>query len=245
MSITPRMAESQPRKSKHAREIGGEFFPTAKAIRDRCRHIFDQYVQTADMPNVKINEEHMRFFVELVRPSMAVVEAYKSTSDGQLGRHLRFLYEDGSDELVGWISACGSAPNRRADANAAMRFESSKLSRDILASFFSARPPWLCQKSGVHISQSGGFDGHLPHVHHDGQEWATIRDEWLALVGMSLEEVPTEPHFDGRGNQMPAGDLRDSWRQYHESRASLVVVSKSWHETHHANNRKESPEVDG
>lgn len=236
------MATAKPRKSKHARTVGGEFFPTAKALRERCRIILDQYRQTKEAPEVEISLEHMRFFVDVIRPVRAVAFAYKSTADGQLGRHLRFEYEDGSSELVGWSDACGSAPNRRADATAAMRFESSKLSRDVLVEFFASPAPWLCQKSGVHISMSGGFDGELCCVHHDGEEWAAIRDAWLEQEGICLEDVPTEPHFDGRGQQMPAGAFRDSWRSFHDSRAKLVVVSRSWHKRHHASDQESGSE---
>jgi len=102
----------------------------------------------------------------------------------------------------------------------------------VAAAFFSSPGPWVCQKSGAFISPSGGFEGHRYHVHHDGKEWAAIRDEWLKEVGITLDDVPIEPQFE-RGYQMKDGPLKESWVRFHEAHASLVVVSQLWHEKHH------------
>lgn len=220
------------RKSKHARTICGEFYPTAKSLRERCRWILDQYPQTKAAPDVRLNDVHTMFFVELLSPSVDVAAAYKSTSDGQIGRHLRFVYTTGLSELVGWCDACGSPPKYASEASDAMRWESSKKSRDVAAAFFSSPGPWVCQKSGAFISPSGGFEGHRYHVHHDGKEWAAIRDEWLKEVGITLDDVPIEPQFE-RGYQMKDGPLKESWVRFHDTHASLVVVSQLWHEKHH------------
>ena len=238
------MAASNTRKSKHAREICGELFPTAKAIRSRCREILDQYEQTTECPDVEMSDDHTRFFVELTSPGMPVVKACKSTSDGQMGRHVRFFYRNGTTELIGWSNSCGSPPSRKSEANAAMRFESSKTSRDVISRFFSGRGPWRCQKTGDFISISGGFEGEFCCVHHDGEEWSSIRDAWLADERISIEDVAIEEAFDGRGCQMKPGPLRDSWRRFHDLRANLVVVSQSWHKKHHASNKPTIGEVD-
>ena len=224
-----------PRRTKHAREILGEFYPTAKALRKRCQEILDQYRQTTAAPDVLLSGEHAAFFVELLQPEGAVSAAYKSTRDGQLGRHLRFVYEDGLSDLVSWNNACGSPPKQAAEASNAMRWESSKLSVDVACKFFSAPWPWLCQKSGVYVSQAGGFEGERYEVHHDGKEWSCIRDEWLEAEGITLEQVPIEPQFGGGGYQMQPGALRSSWVRFHAEHAKLVVVSLSWHKQHHGN----------
>lgn len=229
--------KSATKKSKHAREICGKWFPTSKAIRQRCRDILDEYAQTHANREIILSRCHTEFFVSLIKPVGQVRRAFRSTSEGQIGRHLRFEYEDGSSELASWNDACGSPPKYKKEASDAMRFESDKSSRDLVATFFSCPPPWKCQKSGQFVSRRGGFEGDLAHVHHDGIEWAAIRDAWLQSESITLNDVPIEKHFDGRGYQMIKGSLTDSWRHFHDSVANLVVVSQRWHIEHHAQER--------
>lgn len=230
---------STARKSKHAREVCGEFFGTATALRDRCREILDCYPQTHERKHVQLNEKDALFFVELMRSSVPVDRVWRTTSEGQLGRHVRFEYLDGSSELVGWSQACGAPKSMKSAVSNAMRFASAASSMELLSRFFSSPGPWRCQKSGVFISQRGGFEGEKAHVHHEGVEWSVIRDMWLEKQCISIDDVPVREGFDGRGYEMTPGDLRESWRRFHDQHARLVVVSKSWHESHHASQRSQ------
>jgi hypothetical protein len=100
----------------------------------------------------------------------------------------------------------------------------------------------ICPKSGRRLSVTGEFADDVGVVHHDCTPFAEIRDAWMEQHGHTFDSLPLIDRQEG-GTTVTPGDIRDSWEAFHALHASLIVVSKKWHEVHHLEERAKSKEV--
>lgn len=237
-------------KTKYACEILGTFYPTAASLRSRCREILDRYTDPRHGLEQELAGEDHDFFVELVRlrdarripPWTYVRRIVRCCRDGQIGRHVRFEYGDGTSDMIGWAKLCGGRPATFAQVSNAMREAVRDQAQSAYTSFFRGSNSGVCPKTGVDISYTGKFYGSRAVVHHDGLSFARIRDMWLESTGRRPEELSLLDMFDGGGHTLAPGEDRDSWRAFHAERAVLVVVSEKWHREHHAAEGQEAGE---
>lgn len=234
------MARKQ-RRTRYACDINGEHFATAKALGERCRAIIDKYEFPGCPPELEMSDEDAGFFVELVRlrdpdrvPSGCyVMRVLRSNREGQIKRHVKFIYSNGDGDLIGWSKLCGGKPCDATTVSAAMRESVRAQVQQVWSDFFKSSDYGICPMSGRAISSTGELCDDRAVVHHDGMSFSEIRDSWLREMGMKASDVPLRDLFDGGGYEVAAGDLAESWKQYHASHASLVVVSEHWHRNHH------------
>ncbi len=81
-----------------------------------------------------------------------------------------------------------------------------------------------CEVSGIDLS-----DGTPCEVHHAGKQFAQIRDEWLALEGITVEEIPLTDVTIGP-RQIKDLDLLDRWQKFHRKEANLQLLCKAEHD---------------
>jgi hypothetical protein len=234
-------------KTKYACEILGITFPTAKALRFHCQVILDRYLTPCSQPEEVLSDDDAEFFVELVRlrdgtripQGTYVNRVVRCCRDGQIGRHVRFEYGDGSRDMIGWSKLCGGPQATATQVTNAMRESIRDQMQAVYSAFFRGRNSGPCPQTGIELSVTGEFHGGRAVVHHDGMPFAAIRDLWLSTAGVRLEDLTLKDLFDGGGYELAEGELRDSWRAFHADRANLVVVSERWHREHHSASAKE------
>lgn len=237
-------------KTKYACEILGESYPTASALRSRCREIIDRYTDPKNGLEQEVVGEDHNFLVELVRLRDAgriptgtyVRRIVRCCRDGQVGRHIRFEYGDGTSDMIGWSKLCGGKPATFTQASNAMREAVRDQMHAAYMRFFGGSSSGVCPKTGATISHGGEFFGGRAVVHHDGMPFAQIRDLWLKASGKTAESLALKDIFDGGGHTLADGDDRESWRAFHAENAILVVVSESWHKQHHAASDEDAAE---
>lgn len=240
-------------KTKYACEILGDSYPTAAALRSRCREIIDRYTDPrAGLEQEVVGEDH-DFFVELVRlrdasriPSGTYVRRIvRCCRDGQVGRHIRFEYGNGTSDMIGWSKLCGGQPATFTQVSNAMREAVRDQMHDAYRAFFGGSNSGVCPKTGTAISYAGALFGGRAVVHHDGMPFAQIRDLWFEVEGKTAESLTLKDIFDGGGHTLADGEDRDSWRAFHAEKANLVVVSEAWHQQHHAASDKDGTGEEG
>jgi hypothetical protein len=257
----------QGRKTQYSVEINGEVFPNGEALRSRCRSVIDKYLWPGCPRDVSLDGCDSSFFIELVRlrnPSRIESNGYvrdvtRTTRDGQIGRHLCFTYGNGVRDMIGWSKLCAGEPKTSQKVNDALRQAVAKQMARVYAKAFDASTVSIsqrtgaisvspgsriviCPKSGRRLSVTGEFADDVGVVHHDCTPFAEIRDAWMEQHGHTFDSLPLIDRQEG-GTTVTPGDIRDSWEAFHALHASLIVVSKKWHEVHHLEERAKSQEV--
>lgn len=234
-----------PRATRYACEINGECFATAKSLAARCRVIIDKYLYPHCPLDAEMTEDDAAFFVELVRlrdsariPCGSYVrKVFRSHREGQIGRHVRFLYGNGEADMIGWSKLCGGRPCDLATVSGALRETVRQQCQLAYARFFDGGPYAVCPKSGLTIGVTAEMCDDAAVVHHDGLQFDELRDGWLASQAITILDIPIKDLWDG-GCEVAPGRLADSWKAWHHEHARLIVVSSRWHLEHHADKRK-------
>lgn len=233
------------RKTQYACDILGEYFPTAARLRERCQQILDRYLSEPCYQEHRMAEEDAAFFVELVRlrdPLRVPAGCYvrrviRGARQSQIGRHLLFEYSDGTRDMIGWSKLCGGPPACATRANAAMRQSIKPQMLSAWAKFFDGREYGVCPKTRRTISATGSWCDDSAVVHHEGIPFAQIRDAWLHQNKLTANQLPLKDLWDAGGYEIATGELCESWKQFHEQMATLLVVSSRWHAEHHVAER--------
>jgi len=234
------------RKTRYSCDINGEYFATADALRRRCRQLIDRYLYPGCPADIEMADDDASFFVQLVRlrdphrrpVGFHINRVLRSTRDGQVGRHVKIVWNDGLCDLLGWSKLCGGRPCDATVVANAMRESIRYQMAAAYSSFFGGMQYRTCPKSGLTISLTGEFADDAAEVHHDGMPFAEIRDKWLELLGITLADVPLKDLFDGGGYEVEPGALADSWKAFHAEHARLTVVSRTWHRGRDAHGTK-------
>lgn len=237
-------------KTKYACEILGQQFSTAAALRNRCRVILDAYLAPGSDPEQEMLDDDRLFFIELVRlrdqaripQDTYVRRVVRCCREGQMGRHVRFEYGDGTSDMIGWSKLCGGPQATATQVTSALRESIRDQMQAAYTAFFRGRNSGQCPFTGIALSYTGEIHGDRAVVHHDGMQFSQIRDLWFESTGITPEGVPLKDLFDGGGYEVSDGAIRDSWRAFHAEKARLVVVSEKWHHEHHASSAEESKE---
>jgi hypothetical protein len=257
----------QARKTQYAVEINGEVFPNGESLRDRCRSVLDKYIWHGCPAEVSLEDDDSCFFIELVRlrdPIRLEVNGYvrdvtRTTREGQVGRHLCFVYGNGMRDMIGWSKLCAGERKTPQKASDALRqsvanqmarayaktFDASTVSicpSTGVISMMAASRIVSCPKSGLRLSVTGEFADDVGVVHHDVKSFAEIRDHWMSSNGHTFDSLPLVDRQEG-GTALALGDIRDSWEAFHALHAELVVVSKRWHDEHHVEERRKLKEI--
>lgn len=241
------MAKTQ-RKTSYAIEICGELFPNGAALKSRARSILDRYIRRGGPIEERLSDDDAEFFIQLVErrdPARIahgdfVSEAYRTTREGQVGRHLLFVFFSGKRDFIGWAKLCAGGKTTTQQVLDAMRQSVRSQVLDFECSTYRLSPYSKCPKTGRDISTSGEWGTDLSVVHHDGVPFRQIAAEWFDLECVDPDDVPLLDCEFG-GALIAPGRLLDSWQTYHLSRAVLVVVSRKWHEEHHIEERSNKP----
>jgi hypothetical protein len=254
------------RTTKYAVEINGMHFANGESLKQYLREIIDGYIWPGCPSEVPMSDEHSSFFIELVRlktPSRIpdgqyVRQVLRATREGQIGRHVCFVYGDGNRDMIGWSGLCSSGKNLKQVVNDALRHAIfSQTSRVYALAFDDTSVDWrngddgvvvqcgsriyICPKSGLRLSATGEFADDIGVVHHDGTPYADIKEAWMSAHGHTPESLPVVEMQVG-GWSLAPGEVRDSWEAFHAMHANLVVVSKRWHDNHHGTQRKKKRE---
>lgn len=228
------------RKTRYAIEINGNMFPNGRALQNACRDRLNKYLWPGCPAEISMEDDDAGFFISLVRsrdPGRIEKQGYvkdvvRTTREGNVGRHLCFIYGNGVRDMIGWSKMCAGAKKNRQLVNDALRHVVACQAQAEYARAFSAGVA-VCPKSNVTLSSTGEFAADSGVVHHDGKTFAEIRDEWMRLNGLTYDDISIVEREEG-GVSLTAGDVMDSWSAFHAKESNLVVVSKRWHDEHHA-----------
>ena len=254
------------RKTGYGAELNGVLFPNGESLKRYARQIIDAYIWPGCPPDVPMSGDHASFFIELVRmrdPSriptgQCVREVLRTTREGQLGRHVCFVYGDGTRDAISWNGLCTAGKNTRQQANDALRdsvrgqaarvyakaFDGTRV--DVLPDGRTVVTPGskihVCPMTGLRLSYTGEFADGVGVVHHNGMSFSEIRDAWMSENGHSYESLPVIELQIG-GWTLAKGEIRDSWEAFHALHSDMIVVAKQWHDQHHVEERKKLKEV--
>jgi hypothetical protein len=254
------------RKTQYAVEVNGIYFANGGELKKHIRSMIDTYIWPGCPDDVSMNEEHSSFLVELVRmrePSRVpdgqyVRDVLRTTREGQIGRHVCFVYGNGHRDVISWNGLCTAGKNSRQHANDALRDAVRGQTARVFARAFDdtsvdtgpngetiiapGSKIHICPMTGLRLSLTGEFADDIGLVHHNGLPFSKIRDAWMAEHGHTHESLPLVELQIG-GWTLAKGDVRDSWEAFHALHADLIVVAKQWHDKHHAEDRKKLKEV--
>lgn len=235
--------------TKYAVDINGEIFQSGEALRDRCRLLLDKYIWAGCPHDVSLDDDDASFFISFVRirdprripEGDYVADVCRTTRDGQVGRHLAFFYGSGTKDMIGWSKLCTGKRGRPQQATDAMR---QAVAAQMMRAYSSAFAGQIaqCPKSGRTLSVTGEYADDTAVVHHDGVSFSELRDIWLDSTGYTLACLPVVELEIG-GCSLAPGDALESWQAFHARHAILVVVSKRWHDEHHAEERRLKKEL--
>lgn len=145
------------------------------------------------------------------------VKAFVKRRSGR-GYMLYAVFEDGSEVDWSWQKALG-VRDRCSDVLNAFRYE-------VMQSVYTVRDGHMI--GDLVVTDSGGVvEKGGVHVHHDGEEFSRILDEFLMEKGLRLEDIELEDI--GRGYRLKDRKLAEEWRRFHDARARLRVVSREEH----------------
>lgn len=71
------------------------------------------------------------------------------------------------------------------------------------------------------------------HVHHDGRTFADLFGAWLSAEGLTVDAVEVFDNGDLGGLRFSSGVLSRSWRDYHDSNATLKLLTPDEHKAAH------------
>ena len=230
------------RRGYHSAVLG-EFFPTAKSLLQKCREILDAYMDPAWGLNAELNSTDANFFYELVmkrdperiKRHGGLRAAYRSHRFGVLGRHLKFVYEDGFEDLIGWSKMVSHTGSDGARVTSCMRDAIREQIEQALDSFLGDNGYGYCPMSQRLINRSGLGCEDKAIVHHEGLSFSNLRDLWLAWHGMEMKDVVLVSRGAVGGSRIADPRMESSWQEFHVQNSKLVVVSDKWHKEHHTN----------
>jgi len=159
------------------------------------------------------------------------VKAFVKRRSGR-GYVLYAVFEDGSEVDWSWQKALGMR-DRRSDVLNAFRYE-------VMQSVYAVRDGHTL--GGLVVTDSGAATerGDV-HVHHEGEEFSRILDEFLRMKGLRLEDIELEDI--GRGYRLRDRGLAEEWRRFHDARARLMVVSREEHVNLHRGERQKQEKI--
>jgi len=253
------------RKTQYAVEVNGLCFANGTELKKHMRSMIDTYIWPLCPSDVSMNDDDASFLIELVRlrqprripDGQYVRDVLRTTRDGQIGRHVCFVYGSGHRDVISWNGLCTAGKNSRQHANDALRDAVRGQTARVFANAFDdtslATGPngetvitpgskiHICPMTGLRLSLTGEFADDIGLVHHSGLPFSQIRDAWMAEQGYTHESLPLVELQIG-GWTLEKGDIRDSWEAFHAMHSDLIVVSKRWHDEHHAEDRRKSKE---
>jgi hypothetical protein len=154
-----------------------------------------------------------------------IIEFVASHKDKYYGNknHVLLKLDDGTESHLSW----GKCAVGRFAAD---RHAQSALRIAVSAQAYTYRHHrkktgrFCCEISGIDLS-----DGTPCEVHHAGKQFAQIRDEWLALEGITVEEIPlTDPASGPR--QFKDAEMLTRWQKFHRRESNLQLLCKVEHD---------------
>jgi hypothetical protein len=238
------------RRGYHSNVLG-EFFPTAKSLLEKCRNILDSYMDPALGLEAEMNVTDSNFFYELVmkrdperiEKHGGLFGVYRSHRFGVPGRHLRFVYEDGSEDMIGWSKMASPVSGIEAKVTRCLRDSVRDQIEEAIDLFLSGDCCRHCPMTGVKIGRSGSGCEDKAIVHHEGMSFSNIRDLWLAWHGIELKDIVLRSKGTEGGSRIADANLERAWQQFHREQSKLVVVSEQWHIKHHSTSTRRSHET--
>jgi len=209
-------------------KIRGVYYPTYTAVRADIKRRLAAYPVGGPK---ELTPADVDWFVDLIREmhpyaseklSKPVVGIKKYNRYGHQGDNLMLIYADGSAIPFSWNKCCkGKSSSDACSIKSALRAAVQDHTSAVMDQAFRDVHMIECPMSGELIHRGDA------HVDHAPPKFADLVNLWLIDMGLQLEHVPLADDPQG-GAILPAGDVRLSWRSFHERHAVLRVVSAKW-----------------
>lgn len=209
-------------------KIRGVYYPTYTSVRAEIKRRL--YAYAIGGPK-HLSQDDVDWFVSLIREmhpyaseklAKPVVGIKKYNRYGHQGDNLMLIYDDGSSMPFSWNKCCkGKASSDTVSIKSALRAAVQDQTSAVMDAAFRDREVIVCPMSGELVNRGEA------HVDHAPPRFADLVALWLMDAGLELEQVPLADDPQG-GAALPAGDVRSSWRKFHERHAVLRVVSARW-----------------
>lgn len=209
-------------------KIRGVFYPTYTSVRAEIKRRLSAYAVGGPKD---LTDDDVEWFVHLIREmhpyaseklAKRVVRIKKYNRYGHQGDNLMLIYEDGSSLPFSWNKCCkGKASSDVGSIKGALRAAVQDQTSAVMDAAFCDRDTIVCPMSGDVIDRGNA------HVDHAPPRFADLVQLWLIDMGLELEQLPLADDPQG-GAVLAEGDVRSSWRHFHERHAVLRVVSARW-----------------
>lgn len=209
-------------------KIRGVYYPTYRSVRAEIKRRLGAYPVGGPKD---LASDDVDWFVHLIREmhpyaseklAKPVVGIKKYNRYGHQGDNLMLVYADGSSLPFSWNKCCkGKASSDAVSIKSALRAAVQDQTSAVMDAAFFDRDTVVCPMTGELINRGEA------HVDHAPPKFADLVSLWLIDMGLQLEQVPLADDPQG-GAVLPDGDVRSSWRNFHERHAVLRVVSARW-----------------
>ena len=217
--------------AKRTLSIGPWSFSSKAKAKEYIRFILNKYAE-----GECISEEDDLFLRELIllHPEAAQkmgsgVESFSTRLDPvwKKTRHFVLIRSDGSSTDFSFLSCLDGADSKK-DVVSALRQAVSDQIISFKAEAFSGDILPICPYLGVSVRFE---EAHVDHA--APQTFRNLMKDWLALKGLSLEQVSISDPADNQwASEMTDSVQRNSWSQFHLQRASLRIISKTANLSH-------------
>lgn len=214
-------------------KIRGVYYPTYTSVRGEIKRRLSAYPPGGPKD---FSDDDVDWFVHLIREmhpyaseklAKPVVGIKKYTRYGHQADNLLLIYDDGSSAPFSWNKCCkGKKASDGVSIKAAIRAAVDDHTRTAAEAAFKGMDTAVCPACGTSMTRGEC------HVDHMPPEFRDLLSAWLADRGITLEQVVLADDPQG-GAVLPAGDERDSWRDFHARKARLSVICGPCHKQRH------------
>jgi hypothetical protein len=211
--------------------IGNKEFSSKKEAKDFIRTIFSRHQddQTITGSDSEFLHDLIHLHPEACSKVGCGVSHFTTRVDPvwKNGRHFVLIRTDGSSTDFSFIS-CIEGKNNRKDAIKALRNSVYDQTMSFKMDAYSGEKLPVCPYLNAPIEYS---DAHVDHV--SPITFKSLVDSWLAESGISLNDIVLSPSSDNQWrSEMIDAEQRESWAEFHKSRARLRIVHKTANLSH-------------
>lgn len=216
------------KKSKHPKyEIAGLPFATRNALEDYIRSIVERYDDGSlmDTNDQKFLEQLFNRHPDAEsKKGSGIVSIEIKTNKSFYAKTRGFWINrvDGSTIDISWTKCIdGTRRSPRSDFEAAARCEIASQRQKFRDAFFVGKPHVTCPLTGETLIRE---KCHVDHVAPN--TFKCLTEQWLVANGLRPEDIMTKDLPNGIDTLFSDRALAENWKQFHEQRATLRVISK-------------------
>lgn len=212
--------------ARHTRSVIESYQDGQMMSSEHAAFVFDLIARRHDKPDEKLIPERIGELVGIrVRHQSGCPQFGKSRTNRN---HCLVVYADGTEIDFSWVGCCTGSFSPERDANHALRRAAEPHVREFKKRRFMAvggNP--TCDETGDALTWESCQVDHYPLT------WAAMVDEFLAVEGIAIGDIPVVSVVPEGGCRLADQEFAERFERFHQARATLRLVStavnqRSW-----------------